>query len=80
MPKSSDSMHPSIFTVENVRWLDFTWNELNLQEIVNFILIMGPREPKLNWYKIHLWVWSNLGEIMISYVSYKIVRETDDPI
>ena len=30
---------------------NFTWSGLNSQETVNFVPIVGPRGPELNWIK-----------------------------
>ena len=69
VPESSDSMYSSIFMLENLWYHHFTRSVPNSQEIVNFIPNMGPGETKLNWSKIHnfLWIRSTLGKILISY-------------
>ena len=69
MPESSDSMYSSIFMLENIWYHYFNRSGPNSQEIVTFILNMGPGGPKLNWSKIHnfLWLRFTLGKIMISY-------------
>ena len=69
MPESSDSMYSSIFTVENIWYHHFTWSGTNSQEIVNFLPIMTPRGPKLNWNKIYnfLWIRSTSAKMMVSY-------------
>ena len=48
MQKSSDSMYSSIFMLENICYHNFTWIGPNFQKILNFVSIIGPREPKLN--------------------------------
>ena len=69
MPESSDSMYSSIFMLENIWYHHFNRGGPNSQEIVNFIPNMGPGGTKLNWSKIHnfLWIRFTLGKIMISY-------------
>ena len=49
---------------------NFTWSWPNSQEIVTFVPIMGPWWPKLNWNKIHIFLWirSTSSKLMISYV------------
>ena len=63
-----DSMYSYIFMLENI-WYHFTRSGPNSQEIVNFIPNMGPGGTKLNWSKIHnfLWIRFTLGKIMTSY-------------
>ena len=39
------------FMLENMWHHHFTRSEPNSQEIVNFVLIVGPRGPELNWNK-----------------------------
>ena len=51
MPRSSDSMYSFYFMLENIWHHHFTWSGPNSQEIVNFVPIVGPQGPKLNWNK-----------------------------
>ena len=51
MPRSSDSMYSFYFMLENIWHHHFTWSGPNSQEIVNFVPIVGPRGPELNWNK-----------------------------
>ena len=51
MPWSSDSMYSSYFMLENISHHHFTWRGPNSQEIVNFVTIVGPWGPELNWSK-----------------------------
>ena len=39
------------FMLENIWHHHFTWSVTNSQEIVNFVSIVGPRGPELNWNK-----------------------------
>ena len=77
MPESSDSMYSFIFMLQNIWYHHFTRSRPNSQETVNFIPNMGPRGTKLNWSKIHnfLWIRFTLGKIMISYDFYLENRE-----
>ena len=65
MPESSDFMYSSIFMLENIWYHHFTRSGQNSQ---NLVPNTCPWRPKLNWSKIHnfLWIWSTLGKIMIS--------------
>ena len=51
MPRSSDSMYSFYFMLENIWHHHFTWSGPNSQKIVNFVPIVGPRGPELNWNK-----------------------------
>ena len=51
MPGSSDSMYSFYFMLENIWHHHFTWSGPNSQKIVNFVPIVGPRGPELNWNK-----------------------------
>ena len=51
MSGSSHSMYSSYFMLENTGHHPFTWSGPNSQEIVNFVPILGPRGPELNWNK-----------------------------
>ena len=51
MPGSSDFMYSSYFMLENIWHHHFTWSGPNSQEIVDFVPIVGPRGPELNWNK-----------------------------
>ena len=68
MPECSDSMSSSIFMPENLRYHHFTWNRLNSQEILNFVLILFGSPRSNNWNKIHnfLEIQSNSNKIIIT--------------
>ena len=51
MSGSSDSIYSTYFMLENIWHHHFTWSGLNSQEIVNFVPILGPPGPELNWNK-----------------------------
>ena len=42
-------MYYSYFMLENIWHHHFTWSGPNSQEIVNFVPIVGPQGPKVNW-------------------------------
>ena len=51
MPGSLDSMYSSYFKLENIWQHHFAWSGPNSPEIMNFIPIVGPLGPELNWNK-----------------------------
>ena len=51
MSRSSDFMYFPYIILENIWYHHFTWSGSNSQEIVNFVPLMGPWGPELNWNK-----------------------------
>ena len=45
MSESSDSMHSSMFMLENVWYCNFALSIPNSEEIVNFVPVVGPKGP-----------------------------------
>ena len=76
--KLLDSMNSSVFMPKNLWYHQFTWSGLNSQEVLNVDLIYFGSSKTNNWSKIHnsLGIWSNSGNIMITYVFYHENRET----
>ena len=44
-------MYSFYFMLENIWYHHFTWSGPNSQEILNFVPIVGPQGPELNWKK-----------------------------
>ena len=47
--EGSDSMYSFFFMLENMWYHYFNWSGLNSQDIADFVPIVSPQEPKLNW-------------------------------
>ena len=63
MPESSDSVHSSIFLLENICFHNFTQTVPNSLDIVSFVSIMDPRGPELSRNKTQNFsrVWFTFG-------------------
>ena len=74
MPKSSDSMYSSYFMLENIWHHHFTWSGPNSQEIVNFVPIVGPQGPELNWNKFTISCEFDPLQVKWGYHTFYIIK------
>ena len=70
MPENSNSMNSYFFMLGNIWYHHFTWSGPSSHQVVNFVPIVGPWGPELNWNKCKaiLWIRSTSDKMIISYI------------